>query len=103
IITQALAHLPSLDEQMRPVHPMLHERLAGRLESRAFALRNFILVMREDQVLAAEVQVEAGAEQFHAHGAAFDVPAWTAFAPGTRPKDVTILRHACFPEREVRD
>src|SRR5207245_6711184 len=32
------------------------------------------ILVREHQVLAAEMQIEARSEQFHAHGAALDVP-----------------------------
>ncbi len=84
---------------MRAVQPVFHERFAGR----AFALGDFVLVMREFQILAAEVQVETFAEHFHAHGAALDVPAGPAFAERTRPENIAIVRHARFPEREVGD
>src|SRR5208283_2923958 len=82
---------------MRPVQPMPDERLSGR----TFALRNFVLVMRENQVLAAEVQIKTRSENFHAHGAALDVPAGPAFTPRTSPENVAILRRARLPKCEV--
>src|SRR3954471_1857285 len=47
------------------------------------------------------MEIEAGAEQIHAHGAALDVPARTAFAPWTRPKDFAIFRNACLPKGKI--
>src|SRR5436190_5717578 len=82
-ISERLAHFLALDEQVRTVEPVLHKTLAFGLNARAFALRDFIFVMREHQVLAAKVQIEAGAEDFHAHRAALNVPAGAPFAPRT--------------------
>ncbi len=96
-ISKRLAHLLPFDEQMRAVHPMFHERLAGR----AFALGNLVLVMRKFQILATEMQVEACAQHLHAHGGTFDVPAGPAFAPWAGPEDLAVLRHACLPERKI--
>jgi len=59
--------------------------------------------MRENQILAAEVQIKARARIFRAHRAALDVPAGTAFAEGAGPENVAILRHARLPEREIGD
>ena len=59
-IAERLAHFFAFDEQKRAVQPVFDERLAGR----AFALRDFVLVMRKYQVLAAEVQVKAFARAF---------------------------------------
>src|SRR5690242_21943003 len=85
------------------MHPMLHEALPLWLHARSFALGDFILVMRKHQILAAEMQVEARSEQFHAHGAALDVPAGTAFAPRARPEHVAIFRDTRFPEGKIGD
>src|SRR5205823_5663371 len=100
-VAQRLAHLLALDEQVRAVQPVFDEPLAGRLDRRAFALRDLIFVMGENQILAAEMQVKARAEQRHAHRAALDVPARTALAPGTRPKNLAILRYARLPQRKI--
>jgi hypothetical protein len=58
-------------------------------------------VVRENEVLASEVQVEAGAEQLHAHGAALDVPAGSAVTPWARPAHHPIVGHTRFPQGEV--
>src|SRR5258707_6444466 len=76
-----------------------HERFSGR----AFALRDFVFVMRENQILATEMQIKTRAENFHSHRAAFDVPAGTAFAKRTRPENLAVVRRARFPERKIGD
>src|SRR5258708_36342763 len=80
-VAQRLAHLSPLDQQVGGVQPIFHESPAGRLEGGALTLGDFIFVMRKNEVLAAQVQVETGAQELHAHCAALDVPAWTSFAP----------------------
>ena len=65
----------------------------------AAALGDFILVMRELQVDPAPMNVEGGAEQFVAHGAAFDMPAGAAPAPGAVPaRRFGVGR---FPQHEI--
>src|SRR5689334_7918627 len=86
---------------MGAMHPIFYETMAINLNARSFALRDFVLVMREHQIFAAKVNIKAGPEQFHAHRAAFDVPAWTSFAPGTGPENVAVFRHASFPQGKV--
>ena len=86
---------------MGAVQPILDKWLARRLRARAFALRDFVLVMGKDQVFAAQVEIEAGAEGFHAHGAAFDVPAGPAFAPRAGPEDRAVVGDARLPEGEI--
>src|ERR1035437_3401671 len=83
------------------MQPVFDEGLAARLDPRALALRDFVLVMRENEVFAAQVQVKAWPEELHAHGAALDVPAGPAFAPRAGPEHRAVLRHARLPEREV--
>ena len=55
--------------------------------------------MREDEVFAAGVEVEAGAELLHRHDGAFDVPAGTAGADRGLPRSFAGL--GSFPESEV--
>src|SRR5438128_10428786 len=55
--------------------------------------------MREDQVLAASVQVEGRAEIFHGHRGALDVPPGPAPSPRAVPGGLAGLRG--FPEREI--
>src|SRR5579863_10377957 len=81
-VAEGFAHLFAFHEQMRAVQPIFYEGLAGG----AFALGDFILVMREDQILAAQMQIETRPEKFHAHGAALDMPAGAALAKGAGPK-----------------
>ena len=72
-----------------------HEGLArGRL-----GLRDLVLVVREDQVDAAGVDVEARAEVAHAHGRALDVPAGAPLPEHRRPAWLAGL--GGLPEREV--
>ena len=60
------------------MHPVFGLRLAVA----AFALRDFVFVMREDEVEPAAVDVERFAEQSSAHGRAFDMPAGAARPQG---------------------
>src|SRR5436190_6069781 len=87
---------------MRAMQPVFYEPPALRLNAGAFALRDFILVMRKHQVFTAQMEIETGSEQFHAHGAALDMPAGPAFAPGTGPEHRAVFWSACLPEREIR-
>jgi hypothetical protein len=94
-VAQALRHLLALELEHAVVHPVAGEGLAGvRL-----GLRDLVLVMREDQVVAAAVDVDLFAQELHAHGRAFDVPARPALAPGALPARLARLRS--LPEGEV--
>ena len=53
----------------------------GRFAQQRLALRYLVLVVREDQVVPATVDVDLFAENGQVHGRALDVPAGTAFAP----------------------
>ena len=70
-VAERLRHLLALVAHHRRVHPVAGERLAGD----ALALRDLALVVREDEVGAAAVQVDGGAELVHGHHRALDVPA----------------------------
>ena len=59
--------------------------------------------MGECQIFAAQVKIEAGAQQFHAHSTALDVPTGPAFAPLARPINIAIVSHTGFPESEISD
>ena len=99
LIFSIISHLAAgelgLDAGQAVVHPVFGERLAGG----AFALGEFVFVMREQQVHPAAVDVEGFAEVFHAHGRALDVPAGPALAPGRIPHRLAGL--GGFPEGEV--
>src|SRR5271168_3589648 len=65
----------------------------------AAALRDFILVMREDEVDAAAVDIEGFAQMLPAHRRAFEMPAGPATAPRAVPAGLVGSRG--FPEHEV--
>jgi hypothetical protein len=60
------------------VHPVARERAFA---VGALRLRDLVLVVRKDEVLAAGVDVERRAQVRDGHGRALDVPAGTAFSP----------------------
>ena len=66
---------------------------------RRLALGDLVLVVREDQVHAAAVQIEVRAEQFEPHRRALQVPAGAAGAEGGFPLRFPGLRG--LPEHEV--
>src|SRR5215471_952239 len=84
---------------MRTVEPVAHELLSRH----AFALRDLRLVMREDVVDPATVDIDLVAEQRRGHGAALDVPARTARSPGRIPFYVAVFFVPRFPQCEVTD
>ena len=77
------------------MHPVLSHRLAVA----GFALRDFVLVVRELQVEPAAVNVERFAKDRATHRAALDVPARTALAPRRVPR--RFVRFRRLPKREV--
>ena len=66
----------------------------------ALALGDLVLVVGENQVLTAAVEVNGLAQVGAAHGAALNVPARTAHAVGALPGRLTGL--GCFPDGKVR-
>jgi hypothetical protein len=77
------------------VHPVADEgRARGRLR-----LRYLVLVVGEDEVGGAAVDVEGHPELLLGHDRAFDVPPGTALAPRARP--VRLPRLGRLPEREI--
>ena len=69
-------------------HPVVHPDLRERLPARGQRLRRLVLVVREDQVVAAAVDLEAHAERLLRHRRALDVPTGPAPAPGRVPGGV---------------
>src|SRR6185369_10418655 len=61
-----LRHLLAAERHHAVVQPEVDERLAGR----RLGLRDLVLVVREDEILSAAVQVERLAEILHGHGRA---------------------------------
>src|SRR6185369_15134806 len=92
-----LGHLRSARLEVGAVEPGSDERLpGGRL-----ALRDLVLVMGEDQVDAARVDVERRPEMLHRHRRALDVPARATRADRGVPGWLARLR--ALPEGEVAD
>ena len=77
-VALALAHLPVVDVYMPVVQPVVRKIHACR----GFALSYLVLVMRENQVDSARVNVERLAQYVHAHCGALYMPAGTTLAPG---------------------
>lgn len=95
-VAERLAHLLAGDVQKAVVHPV--PRHDGMTE-RAAALRDLVLVMREDEIETAGVDVEGLAQELAAHGRALDVPARPAATPRARP--ARLLRRRGLPQHEV--
>ncbi len=81
------------------MQPVAHKFFPGA----AFALRDLRLVMRENIVHAAAVDIDLRSEQRRRHRAALDVPARPARSPRRFPAHVAIGLVPRFPEREVAD
>src|SRR5947209_20477199 len=78
------------------MRPITHKRLfAGE----SFALGDLVLVMGEDQVGPAAVDVELVAEGLAGHGRALDVPPGPVAAPRAGPRRLTLF--GAFPQGEV--
>ena len=67
--------------QQAVVQPVFGHRLAVG----AFALRDFVFMVRKDQVQPSAVDVKSLAQQAAGHGRALDVPARPARPPGAGP------------------
>src|SRR5713101_6473789 len=96
-VLRGLRHLHAVREQMLPMYPVADDRVAER----ALGLRDLVLVVREDVVDAARVDVEAVAEVLRAHRGTLDVPARETRSPRRVP-DERAAGLALLPEREVR-
>ena len=79
----------------------MHPDPGQRLAARGQRLRGLVLVVREDEVDAAAVDVELDAQQRLGHRRALDVPARPAAAPRRVPGGVLALLPR-LPEREVQ-
>ena len=94
-IAQGLAHFPVVDIQEGVMQPVMSEfHAVARLR-----LGDLILMVREDQVLAAGVDVNRLAKILAAHDRALDVPARASFAPGGLPVGLPFLLR--LPENEI--
>src|SRR4029450_11935524 len=94
-VAERLRHLLLAHVDHAVVHPVAGERLAGT----GLGLGDLALVMRKDQILAAAVKVERGAEILHGHRGALDVPPRPTRSPRTVPGGLARLRG--LPQREI--
>ena len=95
-IAQRLGHFLVVNIDIAVVHPVMRECLACS----SFTLCNFILVMRENQVLTAAVQIERIAQIVRRHCRAFNMPARATLAPWRFP--VWFTRLCSFPNSKVQ-
>jgi hypothetical protein len=95
-VAKGLRHLLAVHAEHARVHPHVRKRAAPR----AHGLRGLVLVVREDQVLAATVDVDGRTQVAVDHGAALRVPAGTAVAPRARPAGLAGL--GGLPQRKVK-
>src|SRR5260370_24242990 len=77
------------------MQPVAHERLAGG----AFALSDFVLVMRKCQVDSTGVNIQGLSEILHGHCGALNVPARSAGSDRSLPE--VLSRFRGFPQREI--
>ena len=95
-VAERLRHLLVVEVQELDVHPEARELPAGR----AFGLRDFVLVMRKDQIDAAAMNVDRRRpEQPQRHRRALDVPARPAGAAPVVPRRLAGLGR--LPQHEV--
>ena len=95
VIPQRLRHLLAFHHQELGVQPEAREWLSGE----RFRLRDFVLMMRKDQVDAARVDIQRLAQILNGHHGAFDVPAGPAAADLLVPENFALLGR--FPQREI--
>src|SRR5690348_16699238 len=81
-VLERLAHLLAANSQHAHVHPGADKRFAS---GEALYLGDLRLMVRENQVAAATVNVDGNAEQAMRHRSAFDVPAGPPFTPWAGP------------------
>src|SRR5207248_9672955 len=97
-VAERLAHLLRVDGDESVVQPEPRQRLPRR----GFALRDLVLVVREDEVLPAAVHVEGGAQVLLRHRRALDVPPRPAGSPWALPGDgLRLARLRRLPERKI--
>ena len=94
-VALALGHLAPVHEQKPHMHPMACKWLVRD----ALALRNLVFVVREHQVFAAGVQVEALAQKLHSHGRALQMPSRPPAANGRIPRCLAGL--GGLPQRKI--
>ena len=96
-VVQRLAHLLVVDRDKAVVHPIPGE--AVRTAAIRLRLGNLVLMVREDQVAAAAMEIKGFAQILQRHRRTFDVPSGPSFAPRTFPRRLARLRG--LPKREI--
>src|SRR5687768_15907238 len=69
-IAQGFRHLLLIDPDKAVMDPVARQWLTGG----ATRLRNFILMVRKNQIFPSSMNVECRTKVFHCHGGTFDVP-----------------------------
>ena len=95
-VAERLGHFFGIDLHEAVVHPDVSEGLAER----GLGLGDFVLVVGEDEVKPAAVDVQRQGDVLLAHGRALDVPAGASLAPRAFPVGFAGL--GAFPEGEVQ-
>ena len=95
-IAQRLGHLAVVDIQERVVQPVVGKRNAVA----ALGLGDLILMMREDQVFSACVDVYGVPKIMLCHDGALDVPAGSSVAPRRFPVRLSFLLR--LPENKIQ-
>src|SRR5207253_2603508 len=95
-VADRLRHLLAGEAEHAIVGPDLSERMSERPR-----LRDLVLVVWEDEIESAAVDLESRTEDLLGHRRALDVPAGPAAAPGRIPPGVLRLRLVRLPEREI--
>ena len=93
-VAQRLAHLLAAHRYPTVVHPVAGESIPG-----GAALRDFVLVVREDQIHSAAMDVEFRPQIGAGHCRAFDMPARTSAPPRRGPRRFAGL--FALPQGEV--
>ena len=95
-VAERLRHFPAFDAEHAVVQPCARENPAT---VRAGRLRDFVFVMRKQQIVAAGVDVDRFAEVCCDHRRALDMPAGASAPPGTVPaRQIGCGR---FPQHEI--
>ena len=95
-IPQRFTHFLRVNCDKTVVNPVADER---RTTGERLRLSHFILMMRENQITAAAVEIKAATQVFIRHCTAFDVPTGASIPPGTFPE--WFAWFGAFPEGKI--
>ena len=77
----------------------MHPDFGHRLTMAALTLRNFIFVMRENEIQSAPMDIKSLSQKATAHRRTFDMPTRSSPAPGALPE--RLSRFGRFPECKI--